>query len=123
MYRDRKNSVTLRWLMIVCLAAVLLFFVSHFSKKANAQIDDESIVSIREAIRHAAVQCYVVEGAYPVDLDYLKEFIQQEWDQRIYGEYLQKELAITKQSAQGIQLQLKELDEYEKRLRARRENA
>ena len=73
MYRDRKNSVTLRWLMIVCLAAVLLFFVSHFSKKANAQIDDESIVSIREAIRHAAVQCYVVEGAYPVDLDYLKE--------------------------------------------------
>lgn len=39
-----------------------------------------------------------------------------------YGENLQKELKVTKESVQEIQVQLKELDEYEKQLRTRKKD-
>ena len=42
-----------------------------------------------------------------VVLNHLKELIQSEGEQRIYGENLQKELKVTKESVQEIQVQLK----------------
>ena len=34
---------------------------------------EETTRSLKEAIQRSALQCYVVEGVYPPDLDYLKE--------------------------------------------------
>ena len=53
-------------------------------------------------------------------MDFFRDLLNTDIEQCIYGEDLQKELAITKESVQEIQLQLKELDEYEKQLWARR---
>lgn len=57
-----------------------------------------------------------------VVLDYLKELVQSEGEQRILGKNLQKELKVTKESVQEIQVQLKMLDEYEKQLRTRKKD-
>lgn len=73
MYKDQSKNPL--WVILgVFIAAVLLVYGgSAFSKRANADLDEESALSIHQAIEDAALQCYVIEGSYPEDLDYLKE--------------------------------------------------
>jgi len=73
MYRDKVNTLLLKILLCAAFCALLLFAVNGFRLKAGSDLSDESAVSIKEAIERAALQCYVVEGAYPRNLDYLKE--------------------------------------------------
>ena len=72
MYSDRKKS---RWswflacILLVVLAAGMIFF----RMKGGRDVGDEAVASIREAVERAALQCYVVEGAYPEKLEYLTD--------------------------------------------------
>ena len=72
MYKDGKNNRK-GVLLVVCLcilaAAAALFAFSG----SGADLDEEAAEAIRDAVRRSALQCYVVEGVYPPDLDYLKE--------------------------------------------------
>ena len=73
MYQDRKNRSLYKVLGALLVCVLLVFAYASFQKHADRDLDEESSSAIREAIRRAALQCYVVEGAYPVDLEYLKE--------------------------------------------------
>ena len=62
-------------LLIACvLIAVALFVaVQRSSVRASEEEIQESITSIKDAVRRRALQCYVIEGAYPENLAYLEE--------------------------------------------------
>jgi len=60
-------AVTLVVFALVMAAALLLLdYISDVS-------DEEQALTVKNAVRNAIVTCYAVEGAYPADLDYLKD--------------------------------------------------
>ncbi len=73
MYHDKKENTLLKVLAVLLVCGALLFTWSSFRGRADKDLSEESEAAIKEAIRQAALQCYVIEGAYPVDLEYLKE--------------------------------------------------
>jgi len=56
----------------IILCAVVLFFITAVNGAAQ-QVDEASAAALERAIRRAAVQCYAIEGFYPVELEYLIE--------------------------------------------------
>ena len=73
MYSDKKKF-RWSWLLAgVVLVALLAAGGAFFRIRGGADIHQEAVVSVREAVERAALQCYVVEGAYPSDLEYLTE--------------------------------------------------
>lgn len=60
--------------MILLVAALVLLLASvRVLPGIRADVRRESRAAIREAVLHAAVECYAVEGAYPGSLSYLEE--------------------------------------------------
>ncbi|MDR2771741.1 MAG: hypothetical protein LBB57_06860 [Clostridiales Family XIII bacterium] len=59
-------------LPIALFLIVLALFVLAVSKIAGRS-ENEGMHLTEESIRRAAVQCYALEGVYPVDFEYLKE--------------------------------------------------
>lgn len=73
MYVDKKRK---KWPALLFVVAVVLIAVCvwHFVLPASGRnMDEESVKAMKAAIERCALQCYVVEGAYPPSLDYLKE--------------------------------------------------
>ena len=63
-----------KFLIACVLIIVALFFaVQRSSVRASEEEIQESITSIKDAVRRRALQCYVIEGAYPENLAYLEE--------------------------------------------------
>jgi hypothetical protein len=56
--------------VIVC--AVVYFFVTAVNN-ASGQANSSAAVSLQNAVKNAAVQCYAIEGFYPPDVSYLEE--------------------------------------------------
>jgi hypothetical protein len=56
----------------VLLCAVILLFITAVGG-ASEKADSSAISALERAIRRAAVQCYAIEGFYPIELDYLVE--------------------------------------------------
>ena len=54
----------------IAAAAVLIFLV--FGSAGKDELE-EAVRSIRNAVMDKALQCYVIEGAYPSELSYLEE--------------------------------------------------
>ena len=73
MYRDgngNKCKVILAAAAIVVCAVLVWVFI----QMSPAAGDDENTAeSIRTAVQQSALQCYVVEGVYPPDLQYLQD--------------------------------------------------
>lgn len=72
MYVDKKRR---RWpcfaaAVILAIAALMVWRAAGVSAQ---DIQEESAVALQAAIQRTALQCYVVEGAYPSTLDYMKE--------------------------------------------------
>ena len=73
MYSDRKKRRP-TWLAAALLAVVLIAVCGLLTgRAAGRDISAEAAASVKEAVERAALQCYVVEGAYPSDLEYLTE--------------------------------------------------
>ncbi len=73
MYSDRVKRWGLRLgigLLLVVLVAGGAVLLSRSSRK---ELMAESAVAIEQAIRKSALQCYVIEGVYPPDLQYLED--------------------------------------------------
>ena len=72
MYSDRQTKRTglLAFLVVLLLLAVLTGLVFGHSGR---DISEEGAAAIRETVRRNALQCYVVEGVYPPDLQYLED--------------------------------------------------
>ena len=61
---------------VVFTAAILFAVVTLFIIAVNGaaeKADSSAASTLERAIRRAAVQCYAIEGFYPVELDYLVE--------------------------------------------------
>ena len=67
--RSKKTPLVLAVIMIIIICMVVLFLAFRDSGK---DLSDESAMAIRDAVRKGALQCYVVEGVYPPDLEYLE---------------------------------------------------
>ena len=70
----RRKSGYVRGLAItLCVFALLVagaLWVLNFIDDQSARAEEELV---RGAVRQAMIACYAVEGAYPVDVSYLKE--------------------------------------------------
>ena len=56
----------------VLLFAVIALFITAVNG-ASEKADSSAVSTLERAIRRAAVQCYAIEGFYPIELDYLVE--------------------------------------------------
>ena len=73
MYTDRKSKRWL-WLAAAVLLGVLLGVVIGWGRYVSARhVAEQSASALKEAVLRSARQCYVVEGVYPPDLEYLEE--------------------------------------------------
>ncbi|MBQ9300904.1 MAG: hypothetical protein IJ214_10370 [Clostridia bacterium] len=57
---------------LAAIAAMLALVVLVIGRVGRVQSREEN-ETVREAIKNAALTCYAVEGAYPDDIDYLRE--------------------------------------------------
>ena len=58
--------------MIIIIAVVVVLACAAFSGSGR-DISEEGAAPIHETVRRAALQCCVVEGVYPPDLQYLQD--------------------------------------------------
>jgi len=65
--RSVKGLVSI--LILAVIVCLFMYAVSGASQKANSS----SVMTLKNAIRRAAVQCYAVEGFYPPDVSYLAD--------------------------------------------------
>lgn len=73
MYVDKKKK---KWPAAVSVVAAILAAVCVWRfvlPTSGRDMDQESTRAIKAAVERCALQCYVVEGAYPSSLDYLVE--------------------------------------------------
>ena len=73
MYSDRleKRKGWILWVLLALAVAVVLLLL--FAGGHGRDLSDSSALAIRDAVQRSALQCYVVEGAYPPDLQYLED--------------------------------------------------
>ncbi len=70
MYSDRGKKKTGVIVLLLALILVAGIAVLRFGG-SRRYVTEEGAAAIREAVRREALQCYVVEGVYPPDLQYL----------------------------------------------------
>ena len=73
MYRDQtsKKWKIVIWAVViaVCIFLIWFFIARSPAVKKNSNAEE----AIRTAVQQSALQCYVVEGAYPPNLKYLED--------------------------------------------------
>jgi len=57
---------------LAVFVAIVLVFCLAVDKVTSAS-DGAELKLVRDAVKNAALTCYAVEGAYPEDLEYLRE--------------------------------------------------
>lgn len=75
---NRKDLLKLALMAVVLIAAVAL--VNRISS-AHGTAETEIV---RNAVKNAALTCYAVEGAYPDDVEYLREHYRLAYDEDRY---------------------------------------
>lgn len=83
----KQKSIGIQDIWALLTFIFMIFFII-FMVKAIYTIDDstlsEQASSLEKAIRRSVVQCYVVEGTYPPNLDYLVEHYGISYDSDKY---------------------------------------
>lgn len=73
MYFDKKRR---RWpyvALVILAAAVAAALWLKVAPASGRDIQEEGGRALKAAVERSALQCYVVEGAYPSDVAYLEE--------------------------------------------------
>jgi hypothetical protein len=70
--RDKKLS-TARKAIPIILTALVVWGIILGASATQGQADEQAQKLTEESIRRAAVQCYALEGIYPVNIEYLKD--------------------------------------------------
>ena len=65
---NRRRNI----LAVIAFVALILLCVFLVNRISDAQKTGETEL-VREAIKNAALTCYAVEGAYPMDIEYLRD--------------------------------------------------
>lgn len=82
----RNNSVLMyiRGLLLPCvIVVILLCFVSALDSLESGR-EMEDLHQLEEVLRKGCAACYAAEGAYPPDLEYLKEHYGIQVDETKY---------------------------------------
>ena len=74
----------MRSLISVVVLVSLFFSLQVIFKNVEQEQLDNGQIQLEQAIRKAAVACYAMEGIYPPDLDYIKEYYGIQIDEKRY---------------------------------------
>ncbi len=69
---------------LILIIALVCCAVLAFNKIDSVQNREETSI-VRDAVRQAAVTCYAVEGAYPDNVEYLREHYHLAYDSDRYA--------------------------------------
>ena len=69
---------------IVLILAVIVAALFLFNRVESVQSREETGI-VRDAVRQAAITCYAVEGAYPENVEYLREHYHLAYDDDRYA--------------------------------------
>ncbi len=75
---NRRDIIKLLAIAVILVMAVML--VNHIG---NAHETKETEI-VRDAVKNAALTCYAVEGAYPDNVEYLREHYRLAYDEDRY---------------------------------------
>ena len=78
---SKKDLGAVAFFLALMLAFVLL--INGITEKGGSQELD----MVRDAVKNAALTCYAVEGAYPADLEYLREHYRLSYNEEKYIVY------------------------------------
>lgn len=85
------STINFHKIWLILSSGFMLLFIICILKgiyTVDGSTVDEQTKSLETAIRRSVVQCYVVEGTYPPDLDYLKKHYGITYDSnRYYVDY------------------------------------
>lgn len=73
MYTDKAKKtwpIILVIALLIVLTACACFWYAHLSENESRE---EGAAAIRQTVEQTALQCYVVEGAYPPDIAYMED--------------------------------------------------
>lgn len=68
---------------VALFAAIIVAFCLIVNSLSSAS-DEAQTQLVRDAVKNAAVTCYAVEGAYPMDLEYLRVHYGLAFDEERY---------------------------------------
>ena len=68
-----KNKTVRTVVLCLIVAAAILLVAVPLYRSAGREDAEDSVKAITETVQKLALQCYVIEGAYPASLDYLEE--------------------------------------------------
>lgn len=71
---------------LAVFAAIVLAFCLAVDRLTSAS-DGAELKLVRDAVKNAALTCYAVEGAYPDDIDYLREHYGLAYNEERYVIY------------------------------------
>jgi hypothetical protein len=71
------------WIKLAAIAAVLIFALVLANRIDVAHESAETEI-VRNAVKNAALTCYAVEGAYPEDVEYLRQNYRLAYDEDRY---------------------------------------
>ena len=69
---------------LILILALIIVSITVFNRVGSVHDREEASI-VRDAVRQAAITCYAVEGAYPDDVEYLREHYQLAYDQDRYA--------------------------------------
>ncbi len=70
-------------LKLVLIVGMIVLAVGIFSRVGSKHESEETEL-VRKAVKDAALTCYAVEGAYPDDVEYLREHYSLAYDESRY---------------------------------------
>lgn len=71
---------------LAVFAAIVLVFCLAVDRVTKAS-DEAELALVRDAVKNAALTCYAVEGAYPDDLEHLREYYGLGYNEERYAVY------------------------------------
>lgn len=76
-----------RDIMLAVLMAALLMCIVMLVSQVDTANSGAQTQFVQDAVRNAALTCYAVEGTYPSDLSYLREYYGLAYDESRYMVY------------------------------------
>lgn len=82
--KHRKHSLIRGLALTAVVFAVMISGALWLVRAVETTTADAETEIVREAVRAAVLTCYSVEGAYPAELDYLKQHYGLAYDEERY---------------------------------------
>ena len=82
--KKRKSGFARRLILALVVFAVLLMSVYLLVNKVGSASGQAETELVRDAVRSAVLTCYAVEGAYPTNIEYLKEYYGLAYNEEAY---------------------------------------